>query len=291
MPKRYAAYYPLILALLFGLAISLIPVSPALSSNLPFGGAIHELNSLPNLAPNSLLRYSHTFLVGSNGTPIQNGSALLAARDIISNSNPSAANPYLLKLEPGNYDLGNQNLTMLPYVDLEGSGEDTTVISSTIGGNDTVGSGVLVGASHSEVRSLTISNSGSAYAQIAILVPAAATVHFSHVTVFASSSGGNIYAFGISNAGTVIITDSTLRATGPYLAEGLYGYSGTVTVTNSMLSATGSNSIGIERHNATVVAFHSLLSGSSGATAGMTGTDCTYSINAATHAPLDANCQ
>jgi hypothetical protein len=129
--KRSLATLSLTLGLLFTLALGLIPVTPALGSNLPSGiVTFQSLDSLPKLAPNSLVRYSHTLLVSSNGSSIQNGSALLGAMSIISSSNPTAANPYLLKLEPGSYDLGNQSLTLLPYVDLEGSGEGTTTISS-----------------------------------------------------------------------------------------------------------------------------------------------------------------
>src|SRR5690348_10773809 len=129
MSRPRVFYVPLVLILVFGIAISLMPASPALGSNLPLGVTVQQLN----FSPSSVVRYSHTFQIGSGGTPTQNGAALLAARDVISNSKPSVSNPYLIKLEPGSYDLGNQNLVLLPFVDLEGSGEGVTIISSTIG--------------------------------------------------------------------------------------------------------------------------------------------------------------
>src|SRR5690348_10479068 len=147
--RPHAFYYPLIVVLFFGLAISLMPASPALGSNLPLGVTLQQ----SNLSPNSLVRYSHTFLVSSGGSTIQNGAALLGARDIIVRLHPSAVNPYLIKLEPGNYDLGNNSLKLLPYLDLEGSGEDMTVISSISGqATDQLTKATLIAASNSEVR-------------------------------------------------------------------------------------------------------------------------------------------
>ena len=58
------------------------------------------------------------------GTALQNGAALLAALSGISGA--SATNPYLLKIEPGVYDMGSNGLSLLPYVDVEGSGEGVT---------------------------------------------------------------------------------------------------------------------------------------------------------------------
>src|SRR5690348_11115783 len=158
MPRRYASYSPLVLALLFGVAISLVPISPALSDNVTvcqgtgnstakviLGGRVitpstilRSANGQPcsqNEIPINLSAgvnssiFTRTVVVSPNGTPVQNGLALLSAMNTISNSNPSVSNPWLLKLEPGQYDLGNQTLTLQPYVDLEGSGEGTTIIS------------------------------------------------------------------------------------------------------------------------------------------------------------------
>jgi hypothetical protein len=238
MLRSRAFYYPLIAVLFFGLAISLMPASPALGSNLPFGVTLQQ----PNLSPNSLVRYSHTLLVGSGGTPSQNGAALLAARDIISNSQPSAANPYLIKLEPGNYDLGNKSLALLPYLDLEGSGEGTTVISSTIGKeNYPLTNGTIMAASNSEVRFLKAANFGSNVYQTPLFVPSGATnTRFSHVTAISSGATGideGLY----NNGGNIAITDSTISAVTASgqgnSGYGIYNNSGNITIANSTISA------------------------------------------------------
>ena len=41
---------------------------------------------------------------------------------------PGAANPWLIKIEPGIYDMGSSPVQMLDYVDMEGSGVNTTKI-------------------------------------------------------------------------------------------------------------------------------------------------------------------
>ncbi len=249
MKPRYASTLSLIFAFLIGGFFSLLPSStPALSSNLPAGVILDQPASL-NLTPNSLVRYSHTLLVSSNGSPTQNGTALLSARDIISNSNPSALNPYLLKLEPGQYDLGNQSLVLLPFVDLEGSGEDMTVISSTIGSDFfSPGNGTLIVVSNSETRFIKITNSGAAPNQIAVYVLPNATnnVHFTHLT---TSVTGGVNNFGLgNNNGNLTLTNSTLNATGATNTSVGLGniHNGKVLVQNSTLTATnGTENFGL----------------------------------------------
>jgi hypothetical protein len=265
--RRLTTYYPLILIVFLGLVLSLMPSSPVLGDNIgacqgttttakvSFGGRVitptlilraSENNANPTCAANetslSLVALSHTIIVSPNGTPTQNGTTLLTAMTRLASANPSAANPYLLKLEPGNYDLLSQSLTLLSYVDLEGSGEDTTVISSTISSSGPVPSAAtLVAASNSEVRFLKILNSGSGPNQTAVLIPGNATnIHLIHLTAITSGSG--TASFGLSSTGgPLILQDSTISAAGaPSNNIGLYNNNGTVRVQNSSISAAGS---------------------------------------------------
>jgi hypothetical protein len=74
---------------------------------------------------------------------------------------PSAANPCLLKIGPGIYDLGATSLVMEEFVDVEGSGENVTTL---LGDITTVGfpfQGVVVGASNAELRFLTVVNTAT----------------------------------------------------------------------------------------------------------------------------------
>jgi hypothetical protein len=231
-------YYPLVVILFFGLALSLMPANPALGSNMPFGVTLQQ----PNLSPNSLVRYSHTFQVSSGGSSIQNGTALLGARDIIVKLHPSAVNPYLIKLEPGNYDLGNDSLKLLPYLDLEGSGEGITVISSISGQTtDQLTGATLIAASNSEARFLQIANSGANPFQAAVLVPRDATnVRFNHLAT--RVSGGTDTNIGLYTTGAdVTLNDSNLTTTGGKSSYSLFHNDGAITVTNSILTASGAS--------------------------------------------------
>jgi hypothetical protein len=264
MSRRYASYYPLVLALLFGLAISLIPISPALGDNIAACQGSTNLSTrlilggrtiTPGLllqaaggqtcpageAALNLVSLSHTIIVSPKGTPIQNGAALLAARNIISNANPSASNPWLLKLEPGNYDLNGGSLTLLPYVDLEGSGEDTTVISSTVSTpNYPPATGTFLAASNSEVRFLTVANTGPELFQIAVYVPTGTiNARFTHLTTIARGGYNNV-GFA-NNGGTVIVQNSTHNAfsNSPGVAAGLFDDNGTTVLIDNILTASG----------------------------------------------------
>ena len=86
------------------------------------------------------------------GDSLASGTALLSALAGIADA--SAANPYLLKIEPGVYDLGTSSLLMKQYVDIEGSGEGVTKI--TAHGPSFATSGTVVGASDTELRFLTV---------------------------------------------------------------------------------------------------------------------------------------
>lgn len=65
--------------------------------------------------------YLKTIIVSPVGTDSENGTALRNALSSISGSN-GPSTPYLIKIEPGIYQLGDAGLDMLQYVDVEGPG-------------------------------------------------------------------------------------------------------------------------------------------------------------------------
>lgn len=73
---------------------------------------------------------------------------------------PSSSNPCLLKIMPGIYDIGTGTVQMMSWVDIEGSGRNVTEITSASGYSTS--NGTVNGASNSELRSLTVRNSGTA---------------------------------------------------------------------------------------------------------------------------------
>jgi hypothetical protein len=116
-----------------------------------------------------------TIIVGPVGTDADNGVALLAALAGITTA--TATNPWLLKIEPGIYDLGASSLSMKSYVDIEGSGETVTTIRSASA------SATIAGASSSEIRSLTVEN-----------------------------VGGNTYSYAFQTCFDMSVRDTTIRA-------------------------------------------------------------------------------
>lgn len=144
------------------------------------------------------------------GNPAASGARLLGALDGITTA--SADNPWLLKIEPGVYDLAGQSLVMKAYVDVEGSGEGVTTVRSTV---DRVGT--VQGAEHAELRGLTVVNTGAMDAMA--LVSGAGTFAASRVTCLAQ--GGSRSAAGAVNyADGGTFRDMTVRAEGGDVATG-----------------------------------------------------------------------
>ena len=100
--------------------------------------------------------------------PIASGSALLTAlAGIVDNA---ATKTYLVKIEPGIYDLQLDRLVMKPWVDIEGSGTNVTTIKG--GGNPDfdMNDGVVRGVSRAELRELHVQVIGSAARPYAIAI-------------------------------------------------------------------------------------------------------------------------
>lgn len=114
---------------------------------------------------------------------------------------PSAANPCLLKIMPGVFDLGANGLQMQAYVDVEGAGENVTRVR---GSADVVISGAPSGPA--DLRSLTIENYGSGFAlNLGGWISMEQTV--SRVTMTSPSGYGVNLSFASGAAATVILKD------------------------------------------------------------------------------------
>lgn len=95
------------------------------------------------------MAYAATILVSPDPqSAVKSGTHLLTALGSITDN--SVSKPYLVKVEPGVYDLESHSLELKPYVDFEGSGQGTTTVSATAANPATI-----IGANNSEVRGLS----------------------------------------------------------------------------------------------------------------------------------------
>jgi len=175
-------------------------------------------------------RYANLVVVAKSGAAFTDP---IAAIESITTA--SSTNPYLLEIMPGVYDLGSRTLAMKEYVDIAGSGENVTVITS--GASD---SGTVSGGSNAELRQLTVRNTGTG-SSVAIRNIGVSPV-LSYVTAAATgvSLGNNT---GIYNqyCPSVVIRDVTVNVSGgAYANTGIFAFDSPVTMNNVTVTAVGS---------------------------------------------------
>lgn len=238
------------------------------ASRRPTPGRLLPLNAKGQF-PSSVLPapkvgepFTHTIIVHPDVDHLRAGRLLVQAVEEIADA--SASNPYLVKIEPGIYDLGTGSLVMRPHVDIEGSGEGVTTITSAI----STGSGTVIGASNSELRFLTVKNTGEAGQQVVALFSETTSPRYTHVTVTASGGSEN-YGVHVSN-GTPVLSYVTATASGGGQSFGVANYNGVMTVSNSNFSASGAAGLNVglvSTFGGSVTATSSTMTASGGAIA------------------------
>jgi hypothetical protein len=140
---------------------------------------------------------------------------------------PSTANPCLLKILPGVYDIGQNSLQMNEHVDIEGSGANITTIKGNIGTNS---SGVVNGADNAVLRDLKVVNTGGGMYAIAIYNNNTSP-GIRYVT--AKASDGSTYSRGIYNvSSSPTITNVKAIASGGVSSEAIVNNSSSSPVMN-----------------------------------------------------------
>jgi hypothetical protein len=178
--------------------------SNALNLSNPANVFVGDGAGLTNL--NAQPPFLRTVVVRPVGTAAQNGTALLAALAGITTA--SGANPWLLKVEPGNYDLGTTSLVMKPFVDIEGSGEGVTKVTGL--GRPTNDAATVHAVTDTELRFLTVeSRGGAAYAKALFVDGGAPRIK----NVTASAFGGTTESQGFfaQNGATPTVDHLTAR--------------------------------------------------------------------------------
>lgn len=142
-----------------------------------------------------------TLVVSPGGTPAAGGAALIRALAAITTA--SVSNPWLVHLEPGDYDLGAATLVMRPFVDLEGSGPGVTTIRSAPATAQVDGkAGVVQVVGSSELRDVTVaaSTASSGIDPAGIVMTTPGTSRVTDVRVDVDGAGGTFAAVGLINS-------------------------------------------------------------------------------------------
>jgi hypothetical protein len=223
-------------------------ITPTQGTNIVIGGNTTDIGTIIFVAPKP------------GDAPATAGAALLGTVNGITDN--SADNPYLIKVGPGVYDLGTSSLQMKEYVDIEGSGENTTKITGMVTGWPP--NGTINGASNAELRFLTVENTGTGGNAVA-LVNSSASPSILHVTasvlvgtanyavcnissspamtnVTATASGGTVNNYGVyNNSSSPVMTNVTARGSGvgTSLNLGVYNIASSPVMTNVTATASG----------------------------------------------------
>jgi hypothetical protein len=186
--------------------------------------------------------YERTVVVSPVGTDTENGTALLDA--ISSITDASASKPYLIHIEPATYDLGDRSLSMKQWVDVEGSGELNTVITSGVDGG-LCGNhlGTVNGADNAEMRFLTVRNTGPFCSTT--ISNNSASPRLTHLTAETTgeSAPGSLRAvvFNASNSSPTM-TNVTATASGGSFSYGVFNSNSNPTMTDVTATASGGSS-------------------------------------------------
>jgi hypothetical protein len=128
----------------------------------------------------------------------------------------TSAKPYVIRVAPGIYDLGSTGLVMKPNVDIEGSGQQSTIIRGN-GNNTGPLTAVVQGAFPAELRNLEVVSLGQGFAySVAVLLNQTST-SLRDVKLVSSNATNT---FGLRSVGT----DPTLENVTVIIINGTTSY-------------------------------------------------------------------
>lgn len=106
------------------------------------------------------------------------------------------SSPCLMKIMPGNYDIGTNNIQLISYVDIEGSGENTTTISSAFCSSTR---GTISTAYGNELRFLRVENNcgPSSFSTSIAIYSVNSSPTLTHMT--AKATGGILGTYAVYN--------------------------------------------------------------------------------------------
>jgi len=177
--------------------------------------------------------YANVVIVAKSGGDY---TTITAALNSITDATDT--NRYLVKVMPGVY---TEQVTMKSNVDIEGSGELATRITGA--GSTILNTGTVQGAPNTELRFLTVENTGGTSHAVAIYTHLAA-LRLTHVTARASGATNSYGVVNSSSASTM--QNVTASASGATNSYGVYNLSSASTMQDVTASASGANySVGV----------------------------------------------
>ena len=111
----------------------------------------------------------------------------------------TSSKPYVIKIAPGAYT-ETANVVLKTYVDVEGSGQNTTTINCACSSNalDASAAVISAGAITAEIRHLTINNTGGGSQSGGVYTEGVADGSFSMLHVTATATGST-FSYGVAN--------------------------------------------------------------------------------------------
>ncbi len=200
--------------------------------------------------------YSNVVVVAKRG-----GDFTTIQAAINSITTASETNPFLVWVAPGIY---NEQVTMKPYVDLQGAGRWMTTIS--YGGFANPDQGTVNLAANTELRSCKVENTGATAAVAIALFSNATSYRVSDV--LATAKGGATANVALANMdGAGLLTDVNMVAQGGVTAAGILNAGGAgIVLSGCTATGTGAsaNAIGLRNSTASALIHASTLVGSGG---------------------------
>jgi len=178
---------------------------------------------LRDLQADGLLINGNTIFVPGNIA--EAGEALLRAFEFVSNQGGGlASKPYLIKLDAGIFDVADSRLTMSPYLDLQGSGENATFIKGDLNDNTAIDDALITAAGNSSLSDFTVENTGGGTYSIAIFSSGSSnTAKIRNVTARVSGGQENFAILLRDSAAT--LNEVSAQASGGTASIGVFVYS------------------------------------------------------------------
>lgn len=144
--------------------------------------------------------------------------------------------PGLVKVMPGTY---NEAITMVPNIDLEGSGIENTIITSSV---NTIGT--VKSASNTNIRNIKVVNTGSSTA-IAVLFDNVTSASAKDISVAVNGPGAENYGIYVTGASANVKVENadvvSQSSTSNSSTVGIVAMQGLLTVKNSKAVAINGN--------------------------------------------------